>query len=74
MTQDPTATPAGCDAALELLRTQGWCVIDRGPVAVLGEDGNRRSLQSAGVACAAAILFGSVAARSSAPSALTISS
>ncbi len=27
MTQDPTATPAGCDAALELLRTQGWCVI-----------------------------------------------
>ncbi|MDK2769712.1 MAG: phytanoyl-CoA dioxygenase family protein [Sphingomonas sp.] len=27
MTEDPTATPAGCDAALELLRTQGWCAI-----------------------------------------------
>ncbi|MBN8813467.1 MULTISPECIES: phytanoyl-CoA dioxygenase family protein [unclassified Sphingomonas] len=27
MTNDPTAKPAGCDAALELLKTQGWCVI-----------------------------------------------
>jgi ectoine hydroxylase-related dioxygenase (phytanoyl-CoA dioxygenase family) len=27
MTQDPHAKPAGFDAALELLTTQGWCVI-----------------------------------------------
>ena len=27
MKHDPIAKPAGCDAALELLMTQGWCVI-----------------------------------------------
>lgn len=27
MTQDPNAKPAGFDAALDLLMTQGWCVI-----------------------------------------------